>query len=131
MANHKSAIKRARQGEEQRVRNRSRKTRMNAPVEMTAGGAEGEAGAAAEDSGGGGGWRAGARRRSTTWLGVWQGNGTTIGRAGTEHDPGRDHIRVDGELLKGPELRRYYLLNKPRGDVTTLDDPQKRPTVMD
>ncbi|MFZ0943901.1 MAG: 30S ribosomal protein S20 [Syntrophobacteraceae bacterium] len=28
MANHKSAIKRARQGEEQRVRNRSRKTRM-------------------------------------------------------------------------------------------------------
>ncbi len=28
MANHKSAIKRARQSEEQRVRNRSRKTRM-------------------------------------------------------------------------------------------------------
>ncbi len=28
MANHKSAIKRARQNEEQRVRNRSRKTRM-------------------------------------------------------------------------------------------------------
>jgi 23S rRNA pseudouridine2605 synthase len=38
---------------------------------------------------------------------------------------------VDGKLLKGPEVRRYYLLNKPRGYVTTLDDPQKRATVMD
>ena len=32
MANHKSAIKRARQSEEQRVRNRSRKTRMKSVV---------------------------------------------------------------------------------------------------
>ena len=38
---------------------------------------------------------------------------------------------MDGKLLKGPERQRYYMLNKPRGYVTTLDDPQKRPTVMD
>lgn len=60
-----------------------------------------------------------------------QVNGTTITELGTKHDPSRDHIRVDGKLLKGPEVRRYYMLNKPRGYVTTLDDPEKRPTVMD
>ena len=60
-----------------------------------------------------------------------QVNGKVISELGTRHDAARDHIRVDGKLLKGPEARRYYLLNKPRGYVTTLDDPQKRPTVMD
>jgi 23S rRNA pseudouridine2605 synthase len=60
-----------------------------------------------------------------------QVNGTTISELGTKHDPSRDHIRVDGKLLKGPERQRYYMLNKPRGYVTTLDDPQKRATVMD
>jgi 23S rRNA pseudouridine2605 synthase len=60
-----------------------------------------------------------------------QVNGTTVTELGTKHDPARDHIRVDGKLLKGPELRRYYMLNKPRGYVTTLNDPQHRPTVMD
>jgi len=60
-----------------------------------------------------------------------QVNGTTIRELGTKHDASSDHIRVDGKLLKGPEARRYYMLNKPRGYVTTLDDPEKRPTVMD
>ncbi|HEY4382068.1 MAG TPA: pseudouridine synthase [Acidobacteriaceae bacterium] len=60
-----------------------------------------------------------------------QVNGATVSELGTKHDPSRDHIRVDGKLLKGPEIRRYYMLNKPRGYVTTLNDPQKRPTVMD
>src|ERR1035437_9081651 len=60
-----------------------------------------------------------------------QVNGQVVAELGTKHDAGRDHIRVDGKLLKGPEVRRYFLLNKPRGYVTTLDDPQKRPTVMD
>ena len=60
-----------------------------------------------------------------------QVNGQVVAELGTKHDAGRDHIRVDGKLLKGPEKQRYYMLNKPRGYVTTLDDPQKRPTVMD
>lgn len=60
-----------------------------------------------------------------------QVNGQTITELGTKHDPVRDHVRVDGKLLKGPEQQRYYMLNKPRGYVTTLDDPQGRPTVMD
>jgi 23S rRNA pseudouridine2605 synthase len=57
-------------------------------------------------------------------------NGTVVNTLGTRHDATRDHIRVDGKLLQGPEQQRYYMLNKPRGYVTTLDDPEKRPTVM-
>ena len=60
-----------------------------------------------------------------------QVNGTTVTELGTRADATRDHIRVDGKLLQGPEQQRYYMLNKPRGYVTTLTDPQKRPTVMD
>ncbi len=56
-------------------------------------------------------------------------NGATVTELGTRADPHKDHIRVDGKLLHGPEPHRYFMLNKPRGYVTTLDDPQKRPTV--
>ncbi len=59
-----------------------------------------------------------------------QVNGVTIKELGTRHDFTKDHIRVDGKLLHGPEQQHYYMLNKPRGYVTTLDDPEKRPTVM-
>ena len=40
-------------------------------------------------------------------------------------------IRVDGKLLRGPERYSYIVLNKPKGYVTTVSDPEKRPTVMD
>ena len=59
-----------------------------------------------------------------------QVNGVIVNTLGTRHDALKDHIRVDGKLLHGPEQQRYYMLNKPRGYVTTLDDPEKRPTVM-
>ena len=59
-----------------------------------------------------------------------QVNGKVVSELGTRHDAARDHIRVDGKLLHGPEQQRYYMLNKPRGYVTTLDDPENRPTVM-
>ena len=60
-----------------------------------------------------------------------QVNGETVTELGTRADLSRDHIRVDGKLLHGPEQHRYYMLNKPRGYVTTLSDPEKRPTIMD
>ena len=60
-----------------------------------------------------------------------QVNGQTVTELGTRADPARDHIRVDGKLLHGRETERYFLLNKPRGYVTTMDDPQGRPTVAD
>ena len=58
-------------------------------------------------------------------------NGRTITELGAKADAEHDHIRVDGKLLKQPRRRVYIALNKPRGVVTTVSDPQGRPTVMD
>jgi 23S rRNA pseudouridine2605 synthase len=58
-------------------------------------------------------------------------NGQTVTELGTKADPAHDHIRVDGELLQGPERPRYFVINKPKGYVTTASDPERRPTVMD
>jgi 23S rRNA pseudouridine2605 synthase len=57
-------------------------------------------------------------------------NGKTVIELGTKADPQRDHIRVNGKLLRGPERHVYLLLNKPKGFVTTVSDPERRPTVM-
>jgi 23S rRNA pseudouridine2605 synthase len=59
-----------------------------------------------------------------------QVNGQTVTALGSKADPERDHIRVDGKLLHGPERPRYMVLNKPKGYVTTASDPEGRPTVM-
>lgn len=60
-----------------------------------------------------------------------QVNGQVVTTLGSKADPARDHIRVDGKLLQGAERLRYFLLNKPRGYVTTVSDPEGRPTVME
>jgi 23S rRNA pseudouridine2605 synthase len=60
-----------------------------------------------------------------------QVNGKVVTELGTRASLDNDHIRVDGKLLHGREQQRYYMLNKPRGYVTTLSDPEKRPTVME
>jgi 23S rRNA pseudouridine2605 synthase len=59
-----------------------------------------------------------------------QVNGAVVTALGTKADPSRDHIRVDGKLLQGAERLRYFVLNKPKGFVTTVSDPEGRPTVM-
>jgi 23S rRNA pseudouridine2605 synthase len=59
-----------------------------------------------------------------------QVNGQTVTELGSKADAERDHIRVDGKLLKQPQQFRYFMLNKPRGVVTTVSDPEGRPTVM-
>jgi pseudouridine synthase len=58
-------------------------------------------------------------------------NGTTVVELGSKADPERDDIRVDGRRVKAAAPRRYFLLNKPRGFITTRSDPQHRPTVID
>ena len=57
-------------------------------------------------------------------------NGKVVTELGTKANPERDHIRVDGKLLQGRERIRYFVLNKPKGYVTTVSDPENRPTVM-
>lgn len=59
-------------------------------------------------------------------------NGATVTELGTKADLDADHIRVNGKLLQPAEQRHsYLLLNKPKGYVTTVSDPEKRATVMD
>lgn len=58
-------------------------------------------------------------------------NGTVVRELGTKADASTDDIRVDGRRVKLAERRRYLLLNKPRGYVTTRSDPERRPTVLD
>ncbi|HYM75800.1 MAG TPA: pseudouridine synthase [Candidatus Dormibacteraeota bacterium] len=60
-----------------------------------------------------------------------QVNGTVITELGSKADAEVDHIRVNGKLLQGVQRHIYLLLNKPKGYVTTVSDPEERPTVMD
>ena len=48
---------------------------------------------------------------------------------GTVVDPASDKVTCDGRRLDIPSQRTYLLLNKPRGALSTLSDPQGRVTV--
>ena len=58
-------------------------------------------------------------------------NGRVVTEQGTKADSERDEICVDGKPLKKAERLVYYMLNKPKGYVTTVHDPEGRPTVME
>jgi 23S rRNA pseudouridine2605 synthase len=60
-----------------------------------------------------------------------QVNGQVVTELGSKADPETDHIRVNGKLLHRAQRHVCLLLNKPKGYVTTMSDPEKRPTVMD
>jgi 23S rRNA pseudouridine2605 synthase len=57
-------------------------------------------------------------------------NGKPVSKLGSKADPARDHIRVDGRLLTGAAENVYLLVNKPVGYVSTVSDPERRPTVV-
>ena len=58
-------------------------------------------------------------------------NGKVIDTLGFKADPLKDHIKVDGKRLVRFEPNVTLLLNKPRGYVSTVRDPEDRRTVMD
>jgi 23S rRNA pseudouridine2605 synthase len=50
---------------------------------------------------------------------------------GTKADPTRDKISIDGRPVRPEQTAIYLALNKPTGVVTTMSDPEGRPTVRD
>ena len=75
----------------------------------------------------------GARRKCDQLIaeGRVRVNGQVVSEAGTKVEEGRDKVQVDGRPVGGRERHVYYVLNKPVGVITTLDDPQGRRTVRD
>ncbi len=60
--------------------------------------------------------------------GVVSVNGEIVTEMGFKVKPG-DNVKYDGESINAEE-KRYVLLNKPKGFITTMDDPMGRRTVM-
>jgi 23S rRNA pseudouridine2605 synthase len=58
-------------------------------------------------------------------------NSEVVLEQGRRVDPERDVIRVDGSRIPPPRRHRYLALNKPRGVVATMNDPEGRRTVAD
>jgi 23S rRNA pseudouridine2605 synthase len=59
-------------------------------------------------------------------------NGALVLELGTQVDPARDRIEVDGRpLARADAAHQYIALNKPLGVVSTAHDPEGRPTVVD
>src|SRR5512143_2690411 len=58
-------------------------------------------------------------------------NGVIVRELGTRADPARDTVTVDGERVQTGGPRRTLVLHKPRGVVSTMADPEGRPTVRD
>lgn len=58
-------------------------------------------------------------------------NGEVVRTLGAKADPAVDEVRVDGRRIRVAASPRYLLLNKPKGYVTTRNDPEGRPTVID
>jgi 23S rRNA pseudouridine2605 synthase len=56
--------------------------------------------------------------------------GEVVHDLGRRVDPVGDRVEVDGSRVVLDERRRYWMLNKPTGVVSTAADPEGRPTVV-
>ena len=74
-----------------------------------------------------------AARRKAEEL-IREGRVTVNGRValiGEKADPAADSIKIDGKRIQPGREHRYLLLNKPRGYLTAVSDPDGRPTVIE
>lgn len=73
-----------------------------------------------------------SRRRAEQMIleGLVQVNGQTVRQMGLQVQQG-DEVRVSGSVVHPEGEKRYILYYKPVGEVTTVEDPRGRPTVLD
>jgi 23S rRNA pseudouridine2605 synthase len=74
-----------------------------------------------------------SRRQAEEWIraGRVSVDGRTVTEFGLKINPGVQRIEVDGQLIPLYESPVYYLFYKPKGVLSTLKDPQGRPTLQD
>src|SRR6185312_12574860 len=72
-----------------------------------------------------------SRRRADGIIssGQVQVNGKTVFELGVKIEPGIDRVVVDGKTVKPPTQKIYVIFNKPENVLTTMEDPEGRPTV--
>ena len=72
-----------------------------------------------------------SRREAERWIveGRVTVNGSVIRKLGSQADPAKDSIKVDGKRIKPAAAPLYYALHKPPGVITTLNDPEHRPDL--
>ncbi|MCC7201933.1 MAG: rRNA pseudouridine synthase [Nitrospirae bacterium] len=58
-------------------------------------------------------------------------NGRIVSELGAKADPEKDAIKVSGKLIHLPQSKTYIVLNKPRGYITSMKDPEGRPVVTE
>jgi pseudouridine synthase len=74
-----------------------------------------------------------SRREAEGWIleGRVTVNGTVVRKLGYQADPMGDKIKVDGRLIGLTTKRLYFLLHKPLGMITSMEDPRGRPNLGD
>ena len=72
-----------------------------------------------------------SRREAERWIeeGRITVNGAVIRKLGSQADPFKDSIKVDGKRVKTAAAPLYYAFHKPPGVITTINDPEHRPDL--
>lgn len=72
-----------------------------------------------------------SRRRAEEYIvaGRVRVNGQVITELGAKADLDHDHVKVDGKLVRPAKNKVYLMVNKPKAVMTTMDDPEGRPSV--
>jgi pseudouridine synthase len=72
-----------------------------------------------------------SRREAERWIAEGRDtvNGKVVSKLGSQADPFKDSIKVDGKRIKSAAVPLYYAFHKPPGIITTLNDPEHRPDL--